>query len=70
MTDHTEAGLTAPFKSGTVWMCIDLFHDVEGGENMDNDTLYAKAEEWLETVDADELKAMILGSVIKYERWE
>ena len=70
MTDHTEAGLTAPFKSGTVWMNIDLFHDVDGGENMDNDTLYAKAEEWLESVDADELKAMILGSVIKYERWE
>ena len=70
MTDHTEAGLTAPFKSGTVWMCIDLMHDVEGGECMDNDTLYAKAEEWLETVDADELKAMILGSVIQYERWE
>lgn len=70
MTDHTEAGLTAPFKSSTVWMCIDLFHDVDGGENMDNDTLYAKAEEWLESVDADELKAMILGSVIQYERWE
>lgn len=70
MTDHTEAGLTAPFKSGTVWMCIDLFHDVDGGENVDNDTLYAKAEEWLESVDADELKAMILGSVIQYERWE
>ena len=70
MTDYLDAGLTAPFKSGTVWMCIDLFHDVDGGENMDNDTLYAKAEEWLESVDADELKAMILGSVIKYERWE
>lgn len=70
MTDHLDAGLTAPFKSGTVWMCIDLFHDVDGGECMDNDALYAKAEEWLESVDADELKAMILGSVIKYERWE
>ena len=71
MAHYLDSGLTAPFKSNTVWMCIDLMHDVEGGENMDNDELYRKATEWLENVDADELKAMIVGEcVIHCERWD
>lgn len=63
-------GLTAPFESGTVWMCVDLFLDVEGGREMDNDTLYAKAREWLENVDAEGLKELVLDACIHYERWE
>lgn len=71
MTDHLESGLTAPFQSNTVWMCIDLMHDVDGGENMDNDALYQKAQEWLDTVDAEELKRIILSEcVLHLERWE
>ena len=71
MTDHLDAGLTAPFQSSTVWICIDLMHDVEGGENMDNDTLYQKAQEWLEAVDAETLKRIILNEcVLHIERWD
>ena len=70
-TDALDAGLTAPFKSNTVWMCIDLMHDVEGGECMDNDALYESAYEWLRSVDAEELKDIILNEcVIQCERWE
>ena len=71
MTDHLDAGLTAPFKSGDVWIRIDLFHTVEGGENIDNDELYDRTMEWLENVDAEELKAKILGeNNIDMERWD
>lgn len=71
MTDHLESGLTAPYESNTVWICIDLMHDVEGGESMDNDELYQKAQEWLETVDAETLKGIILNEcVLHLERWE
>ena len=70
-TDALDAGLTAPFKSNTVWICIDLMHDVEGGECMDNDALYEDAYEWLRGVDAEELKDMILNEcMFQLERWE
>ena len=38
---------------------------------MDNDTLYQKAQEWLEAVDAETLKRIILNEcVLHIERWD
>ena len=70
MAHYLDSGLTAPFTSDAVHLSIDLIHSIGGGENMDNDELYRKAQEWLEHVDAETLRAEVLYSVTHMERWE